>query len=347
MESLLDLPKSFLAQLLTRVDPDTKRSLSCASKSAFDLVLELQPGALVLWGTAAEGRLELLLRMGGLRVLLLPDSSGDKELPCDLNLPDLRTVVLNYRYLGGGDPWDSPEVNMHTPCHRAVCVIVCIWVANPSHSVLQSTPLYSNCTEVRAYDANVPAATHCCSKRMAVPNAWYIDTLCCPGVLCRLPRLARSLYTSARTCTVNTIIIRGWRVCHTFLDRLSTFLQQLQDMHSLRHLVLTLPCTGPAAAALGKLTQLHCLRIWEAPEGTFCRPGSSMQASDINWDSHCWKEAIQPLSQLTSLQLKVPLELSPMCDLQLEALPELKRLVVLLEQPLVPEVDLPVSPGSG
>lgn len=136
-------------------------------------------------------------------------------------------------------------------------------------------------------------------------------------------------------------------MCHTFLDRLSTFLQQLQDMHSLRRLVLTLPCTGPAAAALGKLTQLNSLRIWDAPEGTFCRPGSSMQAAEINWDLECWRVAIQPLSQLTSLQLKVPLELSPLCDLQLEALPALKRLVVLLEQPLVPEVDLPVSCISG
>jgi len=120
MDSLLDLPKSFLAQLLTRVDPGTKRSLSCASKSAFDLVLELQPsGALVLWGTAAEGRrLELLLRMGGLRVLLLPDSSRDKELPCDLNLPDLRTVMLNYRYFRGG----GAQGHMHTTCRCAVGV---------------------------------------------------------------------------------------------------------------------------------------------------------------------------------------------------------------------------------
>jgi hypothetical protein len=47
-----------------------------------------------------------------------------------------------------------------------------------------------------------------------------------------------------------------------FGQNLATFLQHLQDVSTLRHLVLTLPCTPPAAAAaLGKVTQLQSLRM--------------------------------------------------------------------------------------
>ena len=97
MSQLLDLPKSFLAQVLSLCDAQTRHALLCVSKSSYDLCMELCPCALVCWGTPTAARLEMVLRMGGLRALLLPDSSQCEALSPDLQLAGLSTVVLNYR----------------------------------------------------------------------------------------------------------------------------------------------------------------------------------------------------------------------------------------------------------
>lgn len=98
--SLLDLPRPFLSQLLNELDDfEAAQSLISVSRSTFQLVFELKPAALVLWGsTPATARtLQQLLPLGGLRVLLLPDSDENVDLPRHLQLPGLKTAVLNYR----------------------------------------------------------------------------------------------------------------------------------------------------------------------------------------------------------------------------------------------------------
>lgn len=81
-----------------------------------------------------------------------------------------------------------------------------------------------------------------------------------PPFSCRFPALNR-LVTSAHASTLDSIIIRGWQLQGDYTLRLSTFLQQLQELSSVQHLVLTLPCIGAAAAALGKLQHLRSLRM--------------------------------------------------------------------------------------
>jgi hypothetical protein len=99
--SLLDLPRPFLSQLLDELGGfEAARSLLFASKTAFQLVFELKPGALVLWGShgaVANKRLQQLLPLGGLRALLMPDSDETVIVPDHLQLPGLKTAVVNYR----------------------------------------------------------------------------------------------------------------------------------------------------------------------------------------------------------------------------------------------------------
>lgn len=98
--SLIDLPKSFLSQLLSLCnDDETKHALLCVSKSAFDTITELAPAAACKQGSHPTAQqLQQLLCMGrGLQALLLPDSANDVELSEELQLQGLQTVVLNYR----------------------------------------------------------------------------------------------------------------------------------------------------------------------------------------------------------------------------------------------------------
>lgn len=146
--------------------------------------------------------------------------------------------------------------------------------------------------------------------------------------------MARSLYTSAHASNISSVIVRGWKLSPDYQEDLSTFLQQLQDLSSLRHLVLTLPCTGlTSSAALGKLTQLRSLNVCYEVS----RSSEALAGSWLNFTQGCWEEAIEPLTALTSLQLKLPLLLQPGEVLNLQAHPELRRLEVKLER-LVPPV---------
>lgn len=58
--------------------------------------------------------------------------------------------------------------------------------------------------------------------------------------------------------------------------------------------------------------------------------------ADVTWTAECWQAGIQPLSKLTSLQLKLPLVLAAGEHLQLESLVGLKRLELMLEEPKTP-----------
>lgn len=66
------------------------------------------------------------------------------------------------------------------------------------------------------------------------------------------------------------------------------------------------------------------------------RPQSLLrQDFDLTWKAGCWQSGIAPLTQLTSLQLKVPLVLGPGDDLHLDGLSGLRRLELLLDRPVV------------
>jgi hypothetical protein len=65
-------------------------------------------------------------------------------------------------------------------------------------------------------------------------------------------------------------------------------------------------------------------------------PLSSLLFADVTWTAECWQAAIQPLTKLTSLQLKLPLVLAAGEHLQLESLAGLKRLELMLDEPKTP-----------
>ena len=154
-----------------------------------------------------------------------------------------------------------------------------------------------------------------------------------PPLSCRFSGV-RSLFSSAQGGPLDSIIIRGWQLDPHFSSHLSTFLQQLQDCSSLQKLVLTIPCTSTAAAALGKFTSLRSLRMcMDVSRDSEAR---LRQDSDFNWTAGSWWAAIQPLKGLTSLQLQLPVVLRALDDLGLESLGQLRRLELLLEKPFTP-----------
>jgi hypothetical protein len=71
------------------------------------------------------------------------------------------------------------------------------------------------------------------------------------------------------------------------------------------------------------------------------------QDFDTTWKAGCWRSAIGPLTQLTSLQLQVPLVLAPGDDLQLEGLTGLKRLELLLDRPVAMDGNSMAEVGWG
>jgi hypothetical protein len=95
--SLLDLPRPFLRQLLDEVDWESARCLICASRSSLQLLFDLKPAAVAVWGRATGQRLNTLLQLGGLGALFLPDSRADCQVAPDVQLQGLQVAVLNYR----------------------------------------------------------------------------------------------------------------------------------------------------------------------------------------------------------------------------------------------------------
>jgi hypothetical protein len=66
---------------------------------------------------------------------------------------------------------------------------------------------------------------------------------------------------SAHPNKIESIIVRGWDLDSIFNLRLSMFLEQLQRLDGLQHLVLALPCAGVSVMLLGRLTHLRSLRM--------------------------------------------------------------------------------------
>lgn len=181
----------------------------------------------------------------------------------------------------------------------------------------------------------------------------------------RLPNLLRSLSSAAHARNLNSVIICSGATSNRSsrqprdLDlstHLATFVQALQDIPALRHLVLALPTAPPAVAVLGQLTQLLSLRL--APTGPEAlasthshqhhhytqHPLASGAVPGYCWTADWWREGIKPLCGLTSLQLKLPLALKQQDDsLQLECLSALQR----LEVELLPPDNMSAHVGGG
>lgn len=69
------------------------------------------------------------------------------------------------------------------------------------------------------------------------------------------------LDAAAHPNKIESIIVRGWDLDPIFNLRLSMFLEQLQRLDGLQHLVLALPCGGVSVMLLGRLTRLRSLRM--------------------------------------------------------------------------------------
>lgn len=252
--SLLDLPRPFLSQLLNELDDfDAAQSLIGVSKSAFQLVFELKPAALVLWGSspATARRLQQLLPLGGLRALLLPDSDENVDLPKPLQLPGLKTAVLNYRC-------DTAAVgSLHASLQQVHISprLILDQLQHPHKMLAHTAPPAVQCNSAHTHAWQLPGQ-HTPMRILLL----LLSCLVSRHFSCRFPALDR-LVSSAHASTLDSIIIRGWQLQGDYTLRLSTFLQQLQELSSLQHLALTLPCIGAAAAALGKLQHLRSLRM--------------------------------------------------------------------------------------
>jgi hypothetical protein len=198
--------------------------------------------------------LEQLLGMSVVGALLLPDGSNDCELSPQLQLDGLKTAVLSYRYQSICCCVSSNAlhgVSKDTLPHAAAAAC-----AFTTHIIPYNSP---HVVLVKQQRPNTLQPSHGDGMSSTTPSN---ITHCRCLHSCRLPKLARSLSTSAHATNLTSIIIRGWQLDPHFGQHLATFLQHLQDVSTLRHLVLTLPCTPPAAAApLGKVTQLQSLRM--------------------------------------------------------------------------------------
>lgn len=69
------------------------------------------------------------------------------------------------------------------------------------------------------------------------------------------------LDAAAHPNKIESIIVRGWNLDSIFNLRLSMFLDQLDRLDGLQHLVLALPCAGVSCMILGRLTRLRSLRM--------------------------------------------------------------------------------------
>jgi hypothetical protein len=162
-----------------------------------------------------------------------------------------------------------------------------------------------------------------------------------------LGRLSHTLSTSAQTTNLSSIIIIGPDPTpadtHPHTSRLATFLDPLQHLASLQNLVLLLlgPLQNPDDAAtvnpvasvalgLGNLTQLRSLCV-KVGVGLPNRP-KHYTRRQATWDAPCWAAAVEPLCQLTSLQLQLSLRLNYEDDLQLQSLSGLRRLELQLDK---------------
>lgn len=126
---------------------------------------------------------------------------------------------------------------------------------------------------------------------------------------------------------------------HNHTEHLTNFLDPLQHLGSLQNLVLLLPTplqnphdvapVAPVAPAVGKLTQLRSLFI-KVGVSIAGRPKHHTRRQ-ASWGAGWWSAAIQPLSQLTSLQLQLSLRLNYEDDLQLQSLSGLRRLELHLD----------------
>jgi hypothetical protein len=153
-----------------------------------------------------------------------------------------------------------------------------------------------------------------------------------------------TLFSSAGP--LDSIIIRGWQLHPQVPSHLASFLQQLQDCSSLQKLVLTIPCTSAtAAAALGQLSSLRSLRM--CVDVSRDSADRLREVSYVNWTAACWAGAIQPLTGLTSLQLKLPVVLKAQDNLGLEWLGQLRRLELMLDKPSHLEVSNIGGGGRG
>lgn len=107
---LLQLPAPFLLDCLRWLRADAEDSgfsssnsgrapLCLASRSLYSrCVIEvLGGGTLCLWGAPDAQRVDVCMRMGGVRTLMLPDSWERYQVPQDAELSCLRGLVVNYR----------------------------------------------------------------------------------------------------------------------------------------------------------------------------------------------------------------------------------------------------------
>jgi hypothetical protein len=222
------------------------------------------------------------------------------------------------------------------PCVSSWCCCCCmhgvtsVSLTQPSHMHVWIHPSASTDTS-----SHTSSATEDASKLTASPAVNLFPS-------CSLGRLAQTLSTSAQTTNLASIIIHGPDAdpahMHHHTDRLVSLLDPLQHLRSLQHLVLLLP-TAPnhpydmvpaLAPALGQLTQLRslCVKV-SVPLGGRPKQYTRRLAS---WGAGGWSAAIQPLSQLTSLQLQLPLRLNYEDELQLQSLSNLQRLELHLDK---------------